>query len=160
RCPDPPCSQGTRPRSHTVAGRTVRLAGIQAVAMDMWGPFVRATCDHVADAERKIVFDRFHIMKHMNEAVDAVRKKLHTTLLKEGEDTLSGTKYLWLFAEENLPEKHQERFARLKGMHLKTARPWALKEMLRDLWRYQRRGWAVKHFRSWHLWATRTRPEP
>jgi transposase len=137
-----------------------QLDGIGAVAMDMWAPFVRATRDHVPDAERKIVFDRFHIMKHMNGAVDEVRKKEHKALRKEGEDTLSGTKYLWLFAEENLPQKHKERFAALKGMHLKTARAWALKEMLRDLWRYKRRGWAVKHFRSWNRWATRSRLEP
>jgi transposase len=137
-----------------------QLIGIQAVAMDMWAPFFRATCDHVPAAERKIVFDRFHIMKHMNAAVDEVRKKEQKALRKEGEDTLSGTKYLWLFAEENLPQKHQERFATLKGMHLKTARAWALKEMLRDLWRYNRRGWAVKHFRSWNRWATRSRLEP
>jgi transposase len=137
-----------------------QLAGIQAVAMDMWVPFVRATHDHVPGAEGKIVFDRFHIMKRMNEAVDEVRKREHKALRKEGEDALSGTKYLWLFARENLPEKHRERFARLKGMHLKTARAWALKEMLRDLWRYKRRGWAVRHFRSWNRWATRSRLEP
>jgi transposase len=139
---------------------TRQLAGIEAIAMDMWRPFIRATREHVPDAEEKIVFDRFHIMKHMNEAVDAVRKKEHRKLHQEGNDTLSGTKYLWLFAEENLPEKHQERFALLKGLHLKTARAWALKEMLRDLWRYKRRGWAVKHFRSWNQWATRSRLEP
>jgi transposase len=123
-----------------------QLTGIEAIAMDMWGPFIRATREHVPDADGKIVFDRFHIMKHMNEAVDAVRKKEHRKLGQEEDDTLSGTKYLWLFAEENLPARHKERFAALKGLHLKTARAWALKEMLRDLWRYKRRGWAVKHF--------------
>jgi transposase len=137
-----------------------QLAGIEAIAMDMWGPFIRATRAHVPDADEKIVFDRFHIMKHMNEAVDTVRKKEHRKLQQAGNDTLSGTKYLWLFAEENLPEKHQERFATLKGLHLKTARAWALKEMLRDLWRYKRLGWAVKHFRGWNQWATRSRLEP
>jgi len=137
-----------------------QLAGIQAIAMDMWRPFIRATCDHVPDADEKIVFDRFHIMKHMNEAVDAVRKKEHRKLRQGGDETLSGTKYMWLFAEENLPVKHQERFATLKGLHLKTARAWAIKEMLRDLWRYKRRGWAVKHFHGWNQWATRSRLEP
>jgi transposase len=137
-----------------------QLAGIQAIAMDMWAPFIRATREHVPDAERKIVFDRFHIMQHMNEAVDDVRKKEHKELCKKGQGTLSGTKYLWLFAEENLPARHQERFALLKGMHLKTARAWAIKEMLRELWRYKRRGWAVKHFASWHRWASRSRLEP
>ena len=137
-----------------------QLAGIKGVAMDMWKPFIRATHKHVPDADRKIVFDRFHIMKHMNEAVDEVRKQEHKTLLKEGNGTLKGTKYLWLFGEENVPDKHKKRFALLKELHLKTSRAWALKEMLRDLWKYQRHGWAMKHFRSWNTWATRSKLEP
>jgi transposase len=35
-----------------------------------------------------------------------------------------------------------------------------MKEMLRDLWRFQRRGWALRHFRSWYGWAMRSRLEP
>jgi hypothetical protein len=51
-----------------------------------------------------------------------------------GDGTLTGSKYLWLYAEENLPAKHQERFAPLKAGHLHTTRAWAIKESLRDLW--------------------------
>src|SRR5437868_8512695 len=43
--------------------------GVDAVAMDMWEPYVRATLAGLPLAEGKIVFDRFHIMKQMNEAV-------------------------------------------------------------------------------------------
>jgi transposase len=139
---------------------TRQLAGIEAIAMDMWQPFLRSTQDHVPDAGRKIVFDRYHIMKHMNEAVDGVRKAEHRRLGAQGDDTLKGTKYLWLFAQENLPARHRERFAVLQRLHLKTARAWALKEMLRDLWRYRRRGWAAKHLAGWHQWAVRSRLAP
>jgi transposase len=131
-----------------------QLDGIQAVAMDMWEPFITSTWHSVPDAARKIVFDRFHIMKHMLEAVDAVRKSEHRRLLAEGDDTLKRTKYLWLFSEENLPEKHAERFALLKRMHLKTGRAWAIKESLRDLWNYRRKGWARRHWQAWYHWAT------
>jgi transposase len=137
-----------------------QLAGIEAIAMDMWQPFVRATLDYVPNARRKIVFDRYHIMKHMNEAVDAVRKSEHRRLGAHGDDTLKGTKYLWLFAEENLPKRHRTRFALLKRLHLQTSRAWTLKELLRDLWRYRRHGWAVKHFRAWYQWAVRSRLTP
>jgi hypothetical protein len=44
---------------------------------------------------------------------------------------LTGSKYLWLYAEENLPEQHRERFAQLKALTLKTGRVWTLKESLR-----------------------------
>ena len=119
---------------------TVRQkAGIEAVAMDMWEPYITSTEQHVPQAASKIVFDRYHIMKHMTTAVDDVRKAEHRRLQAEDDGTLKGTKYLWLFSEENLPEKHQERFARLKALHLKTGRAWSIKESLRHLWSYQRK---------------------
>jgi transposase len=137
-----------------------QLAGIQAVAMDMWDPYIASTRAHVPDGERKIVFDRFHIMKHMNEAVDAVRKEENRLLLEDGIDILKGTKFFWLFAEENLPEKMVERFAFLRGSNLKTGRAWAIKESLRELWTYRRRGWAESFWRQWYFWATHCRLKP
>ena len=137
-----------------------QLAGIQAVAMDMWGPYISSTVAHVPDGRSKIVFDRFHIMQHMNEAVDAVRKEENRLLLEDDIDVLKGTKYFWLFAEENLPEKMVERFAFLRELNLKTSRAWAIKESLRELWNYRRKGWAELYWRQWYFWATHCRLEP
>jgi transposase len=137
-----------------------QLAGIEAVAMDMWDPFVTSTVAHVPEGESKVVFDRFHVMQHMLDAVDEVRKREHGLLKSEGDETLKGTKYLWLFSEENLPEPSRERFAALRGLHLKTGRAWAIKESLRDLWAYRRKGWALRHWRRWYFWATHSRLEP
>ena len=92
--------------------------------MDMWDPFIASTVAHVPDGASKIVFDRFHIMKHMLEAVDEVRKREHGMLKADGDETLKGTKYLWLFSEENLPEPSREQFTTLRGLHLKTGRAW------------------------------------
>src|SRR5579864_127246 len=136
---------------------SAQLAGIEAVAMDMWEPFIASTKQYVAEASSKIVFDRFHVMMHMGKAVDEVRKREHRALHSEGDDTLARTKYLWLYAEENLPARYQERFADLKRLHLKTGRAWALKECLRDLWQYRRRGWAERHWQAWYAWAIRAR---
>jgi transposase len=135
-------------------------AGIEAVAMDMWEPFIASTAEHVPEGRSKIVFDRFHVMKHMTEAVDAVRKWEHRRLQADGDDTLKKTKYLWLYSAENLPESSRERFAALRALHLKTGRAWAIKESLRDLWEYRRRGWAVRHWRRWYFWATHSRLKP
>jgi transposase len=137
-----------------------QLAGIEAVAMDMWEPFVASTVAHVPDGESKIVFDRFHIMKHMTEAVDQVRKSEYRRLHAEGDETLKGTKYLWLYSEENLPESSRERFAALRTLNLKTGRAWAMKESLRELWDYRRRGWALRHWKQWYFWATHSRLKP
>lgn len=137
-----------------------QLAGIQAVAMDMWDPYIASTRAHVPDGERKIVFDRFHIMKHMNEAVDAVRRQENRLLLEEDIDVLKGTKFLWLFAEENVPENMADRFAFVRDLNLKTGRAWAIKEALRDLWSYRRKGWAELYWKQWYFWATHCRLKP
>ena len=49
--------------------------GIQAVAMDMWEPYVQSVRAHVPGAADKIVFDRYHILSHMGEAVNNVRRR-------------------------------------------------------------------------------------
>ena len=53
----------------------------------------------------KIVFDRFHVMGHVGKAVDTVRKQEHRALMASGDETLKGSKYLWLYSRENVPER-------------------------------------------------------
>ena len=65
-------------------------------------------------------------MTHIGQAVDDVRKREHRALAAVGDNTLSGSKYLWLYAEENLPEQHRARFVQLKALTLKTGRARAL----------------------------------
>jgi transposase len=133
---------------------------IETIAVDIWDPYLASIREHVPQWEEKVVFDRYHLMAHMIKAVDEVRKVEHRALKKVGDETLSGSKYLWLYSKENLPEKHKSRFQTLKGMHLKTARAWAIKESFRDLWGYKRLGWAIRHFRAWFFWATHSRLKP
>src|SRR6266550_2287253 len=68
---------------------------IKAICLDMWLPYINACQRHVPRAADKIVFDRFHLMRHVLEAVDKVRKHEHRALLKEGDASLAKTKYLW-----------------------------------------------------------------
>ena len=133
---------------------------VEAVAMDMWEPYVRSVNAHLRGAAEKIVFDKFHIIRHLVEAVDRVRRREHRAQAATGDSPLSGTKYLWLYSEENLPEKHRDRFESLRAADLKTARAWALKEVLRALWGYGSRGWAARFFARWYFWATHSRLKP
>ena len=91
--------------------------------MDMWEPYLQAIRTHVPDAGSKIVFDRYHIMTHMGKAVDTVRKREHRTLRANGDETLTGSKYLWLYAEENLPVMHRPRLKGLLARPLKKPGP-------------------------------------
>lgn len=69
---------------------------VTAVAMDMWDPYIAATKAYIPDLDKKIVFDRYHIMRIVGDAVDKVRKQEHRALMEKGNDILKGTKYLWL----------------------------------------------------------------
>jgi transposase len=143
---------------------TQERAAIKAVALDMWAPYEDAVRAHVPKADEKIVFDPFHIMKHMNEAVDRTRRREQRELKEVGDDRLTGTKYVWSYGEENVPDKHRERLARLtaRGMmrKLKTARAWSIKESLRDMWKCRSRTAAERHWRWWYAWAIRSRLSP
>lgn len=137
-----------------------QLAGVEAVAMDMWMPYIVATLFTIPGARDKIVFDRFHIMGHVGKAVDKVRRQEHRELHAEGDDTLKGTKYLWLYSRENLPDHHRPTLSFLRRLHLKVGRAWALKETLRQLWSYSSPAWARRFFDRWFWWATHSRLEP
>ena len=134
--------------------------GIEAVAMDMWEPYVQATLQGLPLAREKIVFDRFHIMKQMNQALDKVRLGEHRRLSSWGCDLLKGTKHWWLYGQENLPERYRVGFAAVKDRNLQTSRAWAIKETLRELWDYQSQTWAGKFFDKWFGWAKRSQLGP
>ena len=95
-----------------------QLAGVEAIAMDMWKPYVQSTLAHVPGAAGKIVHDPFHLVKYMNEAVNEVRKSEHRRLQAQGDDILKSTRQLWLYGMENVPAKHAQRFDADQGTQL------------------------------------------
>ena len=133
---------------------------VQAVAMDMSGPFRAAVDEAIPGAQGKIVYDRYHIMALMNRAVDTVRKEENALLRKEGDSILVGTKYLWLYGEERLPDRYLQRFEHLRARTLATGRAYAIKETLRTLWQCETREQAQAVFKRWYFWATHSRLEP
>ena len=136
------------------------LSGVRAVAMDMWDPYIAATKAYIPEAEKKIVFDRFHVMKHVLDAVDKVRKEEHRKLSEHGKEILTGTKYLWLWNKENIPVWRREEFEVLRSQDLHVGRAWGIKENLRHLWDYQYEAPMRRYFKRWYFWATHSRLEP
>jgi transposase len=137
-----------------------QLAGIEGVAMDMWQPYIRSTLEHVPEAEHKIVFDKFHIVAHLKKAVDEVRKAEHRRLRALGEETLTGTKYLWLKGKRRFDPGMWVEFGALRNSDLRTARAWAIVELFSRFWDYVSPTWARKLFERWHAWAIRSRLQP
>ena len=115
------------------------LSGINSISMDMWDPFIRAVKEAVPGGEGKIAFDRFHVSKHLNEAVDKVRRREHKALMEEmGESPLSKTRFLWMTNSNQTDNRTGKRkaFLSLTRLNLETAKAWKIKETANSLWDY------------------------
>lgn len=131
---------------------------IYAVAMDMWEPYIGSTRENLPQAE--IVFDKFHIVRQLSDAVDKVRRQENKSLRREGDDRLVGTRYHWLVNPKNATPESRRAFVELRRSSLKTARAWALRESVAGLWGYIYEGAARNFFLRWYGWACRCRLEP
>lgn len=131
---------------------------VLAVAVDMWEPFMNSTAQWAPKAE--IVHDKFHVAKHLNEAVDRVRRHENKTLRAEGDDRLVGSKHLWLYHPENLDSQRKDELNELRGESLRTGRAWAIKEHFRRFWDYTFTSSAETFFFDWHSWAVRSQLPP
>ena len=139
-----------------------RLA-IEAIAMDMWDPYRRTVRDYVPDGDLKIVFDKFHVMRHVIEAMDQVRRREQRELRARGDRRLTGTKFLWLktrVGRADFTAASRRQFRQLRDSTLKSARAWALKEAFRDIWEYRSVDAARAFFDRWQAWAVRSRLKP
>ena len=131
---------------------------VEAVAVDMWEPFIQTVRQQVPDAD--VVHDKFHVSKYLNEAVDKVRRQEHKQLLAAGDETLKGSRQLWLYNPQNFSAEQAADFSKLKDLNLKVGRAWAAKELFTKFWEYQEEGWARRFFKDWFGWISRSRLKP
>jgi transposase len=130
---------------------------VMAVAIDMSDEFAGAT--RQAAPQASIVYDKFHVSKHLNEAVDKVRREEHRKLLQEGDQSLTSTKYLWL--QGAYPEGDRAlSFSELCARNLKTARAWVHKETFVEFWTQPSVAAGLKFFSQWFPAARRSKLEP
>ncbi|MGD8501281.1 MAG: ISL3 family transposase [Phycisphaerales bacterium] len=135
-----------------------RTRAIKAICCDMWAPYVEVIKEKAPDAV--LVFDKFHLVRHLHNAVDKVRKEESRQLKRKNPGLLKGTKYIWLKNPWNLTPKQKQRLGYLEKINLKTNRAYLLKESFRELWTYKRRGWAKRYLTKWFWWATHSRLVP
>ena len=102
-----------------------------------------------------ITFDKFHVMKLMNEAIDKVSRaeQSHNDLLRK-------TRFVWPKNPENLTIRQNETFRSLKDLRLKTLRAYNIKLALRDFWNFQNPHFADAYLKKWYFWATHSRLNP
>lgn len=120
---------------------------VEAVAMDMWPAYIHAVEEALPEAA--IVFDRFHVKKCLNQAVDLVRRQENRQLSAAGNMVLKGTKYQWLKTHEDMRTKAAVEFRDLLVQNLQTGTAWGLKELFDHFWSYKSRSCAMRFFESW-----------
>jgi transposase len=131
---------------------------VLGVCCDMWQPYIDVLRQRCPKAV--LVFDKFHIVQKLLQAVDEVRRQEATALKKSNPELLKRTRYIWLKNPENLTPKQRARVGYLEKLNLRTNRAYLLKEAFRELWTYARRGWAKRFLKKWFWWATHSRLKP
>ncbi|MBL7191631.1 ISL3 family transposase, partial [bacterium] len=128
---------------------------IIGVCCDMWNPYVDVIKEYAPQAT--IVFDKFHIVRHLNDAVDQVRRQEADELSKKGDNLLRNTRYIWLKNPENLTALQQIKLHQLAGQSLKTHRAYQIKRAFQAIWDSSDRETAAFAFKQWFRWATHSR---
>ena len=124
-------------------------AKIKAVATDMSSAYYSAVLKNLPIA--KHVFDRFHIVKLMNDKLTQLRRDLQREADKMGKKVLTGLRYLLLKHQENLNESKNER-ARLMealGMNESLSIAYYLKEDLGQIWQQSSKAIAGTFLKDW-----------
>jgi len=120
---------------------------IRLAVMDMWKPFRTSTRRNASQAA--ILFDKFHIMRHLGEALDAVRKREYARLSGKKREFMKGQKYTLLSHRENLTLNGRAALKKLLKANKRLNTAYLLKESFGQLWDYQREGWARRFFENW-----------
>jgi transposase len=120
---------------------------IRLAVMDMWKPFRMATQTHAPQAA--ILFDKFHVMRHLGEALDTVRKSEYARLQGRERRYIKGQKYTLLSRKENLTLEGKKSLKVLLAANKRLNTAYVLKESFGELWSYEREGWARRFFENW-----------
>jgi transposase len=120
---------------------------IRAVCVDMWEPFVQSLRTHLPDA--RIVYDKFHVLRHVNDALDETRRAEFFRQGGEARGLLRGKRWLLLRGWGHL-ERHERRLVtELLALNRRLAKAYLLKEQFAHLWDYTYEGAAWRFLNTW-----------
>ena len=125
------------------------------VSCDMSPAFIKGVSKYLPKA--KIIFDRFHIMKIINSAVNEVRKQE-----SKDQDILKGNRYIFLKNEKNLTQKQAQTRKELSisRLNLKSIRALHIRENFQEIYKASTEAEFEGLLNKWYFWATHSRLEP
>ena len=132
---------------------------LEYICSDMWKPYLKVVAKKAHQAIH--ILDRFHIVAHLNKAIDKVRASEAKELERKGQvPVLKKSRWLFLKHRENLTDNQSTSLATLLRYNLKTVRSYLLKEDFGSFWLYKSPYWAGIFLDKWCTRAMRSRIEP
>jgi transposase len=135
-----------------------KCAHIRLAVMDMWKAFRNSANHHAPKAS--ILFDKFHVLRHLGEALDKVRKQEYARMTGTKRKFIKGQKYVLLSNHENLTSDGRKSLKVLLQANRKLNTAYLLKESFSQLWDYESEAWARKFFDNWRESLKWQRLEP
>ena len=124
-----------------------KTARIELAAMDMWKPFRNSLAKNAPQA--RVIFDKFHIMRHLSDALDEVRRSEYRRLVGKDRTFIKGQRYTLLSNREHLTQDGRASLRKLLRANKRLNAAYLLKESFDQLWSYQTEGWARAFFQRW-----------
>ena len=124
-----------------------KTAGIRLAVMDMWKAFRNSTERHAPQAD--VLFDKFHVLRHLGKALDTVRKSEYARLSGKDRRFIKGQKYTLLAHRENLTLEGRKSLKLLLAANKRLNTAYLLKESFGQLWDYRSEAWARRFFDQW-----------
>ena len=122
---------------------------IRLVVLDMWKAFRSSTHKPRHAPHAQILYDKFHVLRHLSNALDSVRKSEYARLSGEDRRFIKGQKYNLLSRWENLHQKGRDALQLLLAANKRLNTAYVLKESFGQLWDYNVAGWARRFFDNW-----------
>lgn len=124
-----------------------RSGSIALAVMDMWRPFRKSTLRNAPNA--RIVFDKFHVLRHLSDALDQVRRKEYKRVNDKERTFIKGQRYTLLSHKANLDLEGRRSLSLLLKANKRLNTAYVLKESFGQLWDYNNPTWARKFFENW-----------
>ena len=121
--------------------------GIEAVAIDMWEPYINAVKRWCPQAD--VVFDLFHVVKAFNKVIDDIRNEEFRKASGDLRELLKGSKYLFLKNWGNLRRDGRVQLEEILDLNARLNTLYWLKDLLAHIWDYYYPGWAMKMLVEW-----------
>ena len=120
---------------------------IELAVMDMWKPFRNSVESNIPKIN--ILYDKFHILRHLSEAMDKVRRSEYHRVSQKDRSFIKGQRYTLLSHRANLNTKSKQALKKLLAANKRLNTAYILKEEFAQLWDYQSEAWARRFFDNW-----------